>query len=286
MKDRVFLHVGPHKTGTTAIQRALSRTPGIVYPAVPAMGPGHALAAWGTIGAEGRTADPDLLVRLVREEARPGRPLVLSAEDFCRAIMPGCDAEGIRRLAAARPVELVVSLTPLVRRLPAMAQEMVKHGDAIDLRSEAVLRTLLAREAGLQPDLPERLAALAPWAGMHFVLPDHARRGRLFAGFSRILGVPVVADAADRTYENRRWPYAAVAILAGINELAAGADPARVRAAGRDAAEAALRALPALAALPYPELPAGLAAELARTWRRQLARIRGWVREGRATLHR
>ncbi len=286
MNGGVFLHVGPHKTGTTAIQRALSRTDGIVYPAVTAVGPGHALAAWGTIGAEGRAADPDLLVRLVGEAAVPGRPLVLSAEDFCRAVMPEYSAEGLRRLAAARPVELIVTLTPLVRRLPSMAQEIVKHGEAIDLGCEQTLRALMAREAGLQADLPQRLAALAPWARMHFVLPDPARRRRLFAIFGRILGVPVVPDPADRTYENRRWPYAAVAILSRINGLAAGADPDQTRVAGRAAAEAALKALPQLASLPYPELPPALAAELAATWRRQLAGIRGWVREGRAVLYR
>ncbi|BBK36579.1 hypothetical protein STAQ_16570 [Allostella sp. ATCC 35155] len=286
MTDRIFLHVGPHKTGTTAIQRALSRTPGIVYPAVPAMGPGHALAAWEAIGAEGRTADPDRLVRIVAEAGRPGAPLVLSAEDFCRAAMPGHDAEALRRLAAAHPVALVVTLTPLVRRLPSMAQEMVKHGTVLDLRSEADLRALMAREAGLQPDLPERLAALAPWAHMHFVLADAARPRRLFAGFSRLLGVPVAPDPADGAYENRRWPYAAIAIQARLNEIAVGLDRTQVRIAGRDAAEAALRSMPRLAALPYPPLPAPLARELAAIWRRQLARIRGWVREGRATLYR
>ncbi|BBK33010.1 hypothetical protein EDC65_4367 [Stella humosa] len=282
----VYLHVGPHKTGTTAVQRAMSRNAGLVYPAVKRLGPGHALLAWQSIGSPQRPAEPDLLLDVVRAQLRADAPLVLSSEEFSTSIMPGRSAEALVRLADTFPVELIVTLTPAVERAVSMAQEVVKHGQPVDFHDEAAMRAIVRDRPGLQPDLPERLMGLANWRAVHFVLADRSRRDRLFEIFSAILGVPIRHDPDDRMYLNSRYCYAEMAILSALNRISPGSGLVELRTAARQALLAARASLPDIAAVDYPPLPHPLARELDQLWGDQLQRMEAWDAAGTARLHR
>lgn len=89
MIDRLVLHIGSHKTGSTAIQRSLSDATdsllarGILYPRAGRRGVGHAQLANELVNTSGSlTGIPSHLDLL--EELRTSRPstLLLSAEGF------------------------------------------------------------------------------------------------------------------------------------------------------------------------------------------------------------
>ncbi len=110
---RLVLHIGTHKTGTTAIQRTLAcnRTTlahrGIIYPEfatrhdpapagdagpeayVPRLSDGHhgLLTDWVDLPAKHKTTVPpaDLLRQLCRDHADSDRTVLLSSEEFSRA---------------------------------------------------------------------------------------------------------------------------------------------------------------------------------------------------------
>ena len=87
---KLVLHVGPHKTGTTSLQKALlsqygSATPQkIWYPRPDASGPGHALAVWKMLGRKGQVQAPAIRQLIERAEDSDCEVLVLSSESSRR----------------------------------------------------------------------------------------------------------------------------------------------------------------------------------------------------------
>src|SRR3990172_4297718 len=83
---KLVLHVGPHKTGTTSLQKALlsqygSATPQTIwYPQPEAHGPGHALAVWTMLGRKGHAQAPAIGQLIERAEQSDCDVLVLSSE--------------------------------------------------------------------------------------------------------------------------------------------------------------------------------------------------------------
>jgi len=93
MIDRLVLHIGSHKTGSTAIQRSLRDATdlllerGILYPRTGRSGVGHAQLANELVNTSGPlTAIPSHLGLI--EEVRVSRPrtLLLSAASPTRAV--------------------------------------------------------------------------------------------------------------------------------------------------------------------------------------------------------
>jgi hypothetical protein len=127
-----LLHIGPHKTGTTAIQRALQdarqelRAKGVVY---PGRGPSHIRAACAVVGVNGLIGAPPPHIRawerLVKEVDRAGdRRVVISSEFFDMA-----DDVTARRVVEALGgdrVHVVVTLRPLAKILPSAWQQAVR----------------------------------------------------------------------------------------------------------------------------------------------------------------
>ena len=67
---KIYLHVGPHKTGTTSVQqwmldnaRKHMKLYGLYYPEPPEEGPGHALLAWDSLGMHGRKVEPGFCLK-------------------------------------------------------------------------------------------------------------------------------------------------------------------------------------------------------------------------------
>ncbi len=130
MPERVILHVGPHKTGTTALQKAFAVNAkrlaayGILYPDTGRDGAAHqnvARACW--------KADNPLLGELA-EEIADCRVAFLSSE-----LISALDLKGLQRLApvfADVPIEVVYVLRRLPLLLPSHWRELVKHGQSLD----------------------------------------------------------------------------------------------------------------------------------------------------------
>jgi hypothetical protein len=132
----VLLHVGVHKTGTTAIQAALAdarpqlKAAGVSYPGKLQAQHRAALAVlgrpWGWNTRGGAVMDRSHFDRLARRVGRtPGR-VVISSEFFCEA--PGDVAAGVVRDLGGDRVHVVVTLRNLGRLLPSSWQQYLKYG--------------------------------------------------------------------------------------------------------------------------------------------------------------
>lgn len=196
---RVILHAGMHKTGTTSVQTALSRTPGLVWPPTEPPGPGHARLVWRALGLRGEHRDPDILWRTVEmhQAELPGRPLVISAEACIFAIESEDRAEAFRRLAKHSPTELVLTVRPDDERLLSFRQEQAKHGIRLDVAApfDHTIASTPLRGGGMV-----ELVEAAPWGAVHLVRTRPTDPGTIFRAFSAILGAPVpeVADLNRR----------------------------------------------------------------------------------------
>lgn len=204
--DTVLLHIGPHKTGTTTLQGALS-------------GNREALAAHGVHyagqGRQARAAASAVVMsnpppalqaraqrrwrRLVKEVRRATASRVLvSSETFSNAddaaIGTVLDAFGRDR------THVVVTVRPLARILPSQWQQQVQRGltDSYGSWLEQVLRgdvaptraTRMFRRRHRHDELAARWAAVAGTDNVTVVVLDDADRGMLLDTFERLLGLP------------------------------------------------------------------------------------------------
>lgn len=165
MPDEVILHVGPHKTGSTAIQHMLDaardelRADGIVYPASGIDDSGHHPVARFCIDGSG-SFDPEQL----RAELAAAPVALLSSENFMLL-----DIDGLARLRALVPaarVRVIYHLRGLCDLWPSHWQESVKHGLAWSF-GEYVLRQTVGRgrPPGYSADQHEHLSRLAAGFG-------------------------------------------------------------------------------------------------------------------------
>lgn len=129
----VLLHIGPHKTGTSAIQGALQlgqdamAEHGVVYPGTRAL---QMQAARAALGVKGVPGDPQPTEKhwrhLCAEVAAAGRQrVIVSRETFCLA---GDDAVHriVDQLGGSR-VHVLVTLRPLTKILPSAWQQSVRN---------------------------------------------------------------------------------------------------------------------------------------------------------------
>lgn len=126
MTTALILHVGPHKTGTTALQQALAENAGrlmplgILYPQTGRAGMSHPALAEAC-----RTGDGAMLHALAAE-AEGWRTVILSSENFSML-----DSRALAELRALFPraeIRVPYTLRRLATLWPAHWAELVKHG--------------------------------------------------------------------------------------------------------------------------------------------------------------
>ncbi|HSV40467.1 MAG TPA: hypothetical protein VLI04_17020 [Nocardioidaceae bacterium] len=211
--QKLFLHVGLAKTGTTFLQAVLAenrprlREAGFIYPFVRPEGMFHAA------------------VEVRREYERWGLPaelidgtwesLVAKARDFggtaiiSHEILAGAEPDQIAWAAEKLEdfeLHVVVTVRDLARLLPAHWVEAVKNGHAVTF-AELTREVLRDPEAGdtrfwSSHDLGvilDRWAALVPAERVHVVVapPRGADRSELWRRFAEATGVPVGAVDLD-----------------------------------------------------------------------------------------
>ncbi len=143
-----LLHIGPHKTGTTALQVAFQESRrtladhDVIYPKLRQ----HA-AALALTGGKGpnRGAPPssiddwNTLVRQVAA-AKPRQRVMISSEFYCEA-KPDTVRRMVDELGGSR-VHILVTLRPLVKIMPSAWQQYVRNGQVApyDVWLEGMLR--------------------------------------------------------------------------------------------------------------------------------------------------
>jgi hypothetical protein len=191
----VLLHIGPYKTGTTAIQRSLHQhradltAHGVVY---PGSSPRQRRASWAAVGRSPRGAPPVGLAawrRMLREvEGAATQRVVVSSEDFTSA-PPGAVRGIVEDLGADR-VHVLMVIRPLEKLFPSSWQQRVKS----------------ARETLTFDDwLHEVLAVTETWRARAFWKNQGVEQ--LVEKYSRVVPrdriTMIVSDESDRTQQLR-----------------------------------------------------------------------------------
>jgi hypothetical protein len=234
----VLLHVGVHKTGTTAIQTALAdaredlATQNVRYPGKLQAQHRAALALlgrpWGWNNRGGGVMDREHFDRLAkRTTAAPGR-VVISSEFFCEASAEQAQ-EAVTALgeAGARPVHVVVTLRNLGQLLPSSWQQYLKYG--LTTSYDAWLTDVLAAPGSskMTPTFWKRhdhgdvitrwVQAVGPENLTVMVLEDVPRE-YMFETFAQFLDVPseILTSRMELT-SNRSMTAAEAEVLVRLN---------------------------------------------------------------------
>ncbi|KMS71624.1 hypothetical protein ACM01_26555 [Streptomyces viridochromogenes] len=215
-----LLHIGPHKTGTTAIQGALFAAKdemarhGVAWPATNRHPMEAVLAACARTGMMGDTAPTERhwerLLEQVRATGR--RTSVISSEFFADAP----DGEAIERIVeqlGGDRVHVLVTLRPLARIMPSQWQQYVQNG--LRMGYEDWLEHMLTKPPYEKPNpsfwrrhrhdrLVERWARVAGPERVTVVVVDDRDREGLLRTFEALLGLPArllrpVPDATNRS---------------------------------------------------------------------------------------
>ncbi|WP_307075471.1 hypothetical protein [Streptomyces canus] len=227
-----LLHIGPHKTGTTAIQGALFAAKdllpehGVVFPAHSRHPMEAAPAACARPAMIGDTVPTEKhWTRLLEQvEATGGKTSVISSEFFADAegddtiarIVEQLGGMGVPPLERSREwgsVHVLVTLRPLVKIMPSQWQQYVQNG--LRMGYDDWLTHMLRKAPYEQPNpsfwrrhrhdrLVERWARAVGAERITVVVVDDCDREGLMRTFEQLLGLPEnllqpVPDAANRS---------------------------------------------------------------------------------------
>ncbi|MGW4907500.1 hypothetical protein [Streptomyces sp. NPDC004270] len=215
-----LLHIGPHKTGTTAIQGALfaakDKLPehGVEFPATSRHPMEAALAACARPAMMGDTVPTEKhWTRLLKQvEATGSRTSVISSEFFADAPDDETVARIVEQLGGDR-VHVLVTLRPIARIMPSQWQQYVQNG--LRMGYEEWLDHMLRKAPYEKPNpsfwrrhrhdrLVERWIRAVGADRITVVVADDRDRDSLMRTFEALLGLPVnllrpVPDAANRS---------------------------------------------------------------------------------------
>jgi hypothetical protein len=233
--DAVLLHIGPHKTGTSALQSAVQDAQAqLAKHGVHVAGArrGSYLGVLAVTGRPGRRGDPEPAQKhwqtLVDEvAANRNRRVFVSNERFSDA---GDEAiERIVRELGGDRVHVVITIRALIRILPSQWQQHVRNGSrkAYEPWLRRVLRNSTdadAQNAFWVRHAHDRLAAR--WAKVvgadrvTVVVGDEADRTMLLRTFESLLGVPAETLQAGAQV-NRSLSLAETEVIRRVNVHAA-----------------------------------------------------------------
>lgn len=202
--DAILLHIGVHKTGTTAIQAALAQATDVLadhdvlYPA-PRSHFDTGMAALGRQAGWDRSDEPRDRSRwldVVRRARRHSGRVLFSSEVLCEA-----DDAAARRLIdelGADRVQVLITLRPLEVLLPSTWQQYLKSGYSLPYR-RWLKRVLKSKDATTTRSfwrrndhgrLVERWGALIGSSNVAVLVVNSADRFGLYRDFEQLLGLP------------------------------------------------------------------------------------------------
>ena len=235
--DSVLLHIGVHKTGTTAIQAALSdaredlAAHSVRYPGKLQAQHRAALALlgrpWGWNSRGGAVMDRRHFDTLVRRTANYDGRIVISSEFFCEAPQDKA-IETVEALGGPDKVTVVVTLRNLGALLPSSWQQYLKYG--LTTSYEKWLEDVFA-EPGSSKVSPtfwrrhDHGAVITRWAqavgasNIRVLVLEDVDRSAQFRAFTQMMGVPdeVLVSRMDLT-SNRSMTAAEAELLVRLNK--------------------------------------------------------------------
>lgn len=235
--DGVLLHVGVHKTGTTAIQAAFAdargdlQAHGVRYPGKLQAQHRAALALlgrpWGWNSRGGSIMDRRHFDALIRRSAKHDGRVVISSEFFCEA--PEDKArETIDALGGADNVTVVVTLRNLGKLLPSSWQQYLKYG--LTTAYEKWLEDVFANPGAskISPtfwrrhdhgDVLTRWSTAVGAQNVNVLVLEDVDRSAQFRAFAQMLAVPedVLVSRMDLT-SNRSMTAAEAELLVRLNK--------------------------------------------------------------------
>jgi hypothetical protein len=233
--DAVLLHIGVHKTGTTAIQAALAdareelRAAGVLYPGRLQAQHRAALAAlgrtWGWNQRGGSVVPTHQLDAVAKDVAKHRGRVVISSEFFCEADEETAQRV-VQRLGGSR-VHVVVTLRNLGSLLPSSWQQYLKYGLETDF--EPWLQDVFAVRGSSRKsptfwrrhdhgEVVQRWVNAAGSDNVTVLVLEKVDRSALFVAFAQLLGLPeqVLTSRMDLT-SNRSMTAAEAELLLGVN---------------------------------------------------------------------
>lgn len=212
----ICLHIGVHKTGTTALQAALADARDdlaahhVTYPGRRLAHHGPAMAVlgrpWGWSGRGGQTTDPAVFDSLARQVRRQRGRVMISSEQFCEAD----DAAAARVVDGfgADRTHVVIGLRNLGRLLPSSWQQYLKYGQTMDYQRWLARMFDPAGPGRTTPTFWRRndhAALVRRWAGLVgpdqvvVLVLDDVGPAAQFVAFAQLLGLPaqVLLERAD-----------------------------------------------------------------------------------------
>ncbi|TQN28660.1 hypothetical protein FHX37_4019 [Haloactinospora alba] len=230
--DARILHVGPHKSGTTALQGAfhLAR-PRLAEQGITHVGKGRnpARPVQAVTGRPpmlgGPTPHEEDWQGLVDEVAATGDQRALISSEFFAAATEGTIPRIVEDLGGSR-VHVVVTLRPLGKVLPAQWQQYVQNG--IRASYEEWLDVMFNRpherpnsnfwQRHQQGDFVERWAGVVGADNLTVIPVDDSDRGMLLRVFEGLLDLPEGFLVPDDRHANRSLSYGEAETLRGLNK--------------------------------------------------------------------
>ncbi len=232
----IALHVGVHKTGTTALQAALADARpeliqrGVLYPGKKAAHHGAALGlmerSWGWKDRGGEANSRAAFDKLARQaNSSPGR-VIISSEHFCEVdsdrASQAADALGRDR------IEVIITLRNLGKLLPSSWQQYLKYGVAAPY--ETWLENTFAAESKrtVSPSfwrrnnhhvLAQRWADVVGNDRVTVIVLEDVDRSAMFRTFAQLLDVPeeILTSRMDLT-SNRSMTAAESELVRRLNK--------------------------------------------------------------------
>lgn len=257
LQQKAFVHIGPHKTGTTHIQHVLLNSGDrIHYPYPERDGPGHEHLLRQMIHPQTAVDKRNVLIEAIRrrKNTEPGISHVFSAESFCKLVhVP----EAMRQFAELSDFihsELIITHRPIQQRAYSILQERVKQGNIQDFREREIVWDNVFRHGWLREQFLDRAVGMAGWRKVHIVMVDGRQPHFLTDAFSRILGVPLSPTTVP-DHQNARLPYMQMLFLLALHQEEPGLDMHVQIERSRKQFEALAKADPVLAGMLYPPIP-------------------------------
>ena len=222
------LHIGPHKTGTTAVQGAF----GLARERLAAHGVVYAATVRGVLAVIGRQAmrgeaEPDIAHwdKLVREISGAGNRRVLVSSEF----FADGDDEAARRVIedlGGSGVHVVVTLRSLAKIMPSQWQQYLQNGACTPYLKW--LDGMLRKPPYTQPTpsfwrrhrhdkLIARWAAAAGAHNVTVIVVDESDRLMLLRTFESLLGLPGGFLVPDEQAMNRSLTFAEAELVRLLN---------------------------------------------------------------------
>jgi hypothetical protein len=229
----VLLHIGPYKTGTTAIQVSLHQhrgdlaAHGVLYPGTSTR---QRRASWAAVGRTPRGSKPVGMGswrRMLREiEESNAQRVVVSSEDFTSA--PPDRVRAIVDDLGRDRIHVLMVIRPLEKLLPSAWQQRIKSSRET-LTLDAWLQEVLERPDGRKSRifwsnegvdaLVERYAAEVPRDRISIIVSDESDRTQQMRTFECLLGLPAEL-LTPGPHANTSLSLDRTELLRRVNELA------------------------------------------------------------------